>query len=224
VVFFWIADPSQASCNLRYWLVGFGFLLGYGSILAKNMRLYLIFSGAKKLKVKAYSDPILLLYLACAVSPGLLILILWCAIDRLEPSTFAYSTYDESTNLYWVNCHNRSLGYLGAFIGYMGLLVLIGFYVAFKTRHIDKKFSEALYIGYVTYNLAVFGGISIPLIFLIQDPTAKFVIEEARNWGLIFLAWMIMTLPKIFYMAIGASESNTTTPSSVAVASSTTTY
>lgn len=67
-------------------------------------------------------------------------------------------------------------------------------------------------MGYVTYNFAVFGGISIPLIFLVQDPIAKFVIEMARNWGLIFLAWIIMTIPKFFYIYTGKEE---TTPSSV---------
>lgn len=67
-----IGEPTQASCNLRPWLVGFGFFLGYGSLLAKNFRIMLIFGGAKKLKKKSFTDKQLMYYLTITTAPGLI--------------------------------------------------------------------------------------------------------------------------------------------------------
>lgn len=147
-IFFWFGDASPWKCHLRIWLGFVGFATAYGALLAKNARLWYLFSEPS-LRIIAITNKQLVTYLCLLLGPLLIVLVLW---SSLSPFAIVSVTNSASTLRYQLcsSSYDRILGPIA--FAYMGVLLLIGGFLSFKTRTLPDVFRESQWIALATYN------------------------------------------------------------------------
>ena len=136
-----LAVPHAITCNFLAWLGGtsFPFSLILATIFLKMLRIYaIIFQDPFSFKKKLYSDCFLLIYVVLIISPTILILTLWSAIDPLVNHEIVIENKGNILILeYCLSIH--TLVWLVALLSYTSILILAVVAVAVKTSRIRHK-------------------------------------------------------------------------------------
>jgi ABC-type branched-subunit amino acid transport system substrate-binding protein len=153
-IYTWIGEPKEYLCALRIWLPPIAFVMMLAPLLAKTWRLHRIFTLGS---LKTTPIPLWKLVIIVAVLIGLqvAICIAWISAGSIKPvivndkndATVAYKICTQNNN-------NRISSYVT--YGYLGLLMLIGAYYAFRVRNLPKDFNESRWIGFSIYNTLLF--------------------------------------------------------------------
>jgi hypothetical protein len=202
-VFFWFGEASVAKCHLRLWFGFVGFALAYGAMLAKNARLWYLFSEPS-LRVIAITNQQLVSYLLMLVAPQIIVLVLW---SSLETHTIGTALNGSRTVQYLVCSSPNSRIFAPISFSYMLLLLVIGGVLSFKTRVLPDIFRESNWIALSTYNYIFTATVCLVISFSItSEPIVAVVIacvgivfSAFMNWALIFLPkfWIIFVRPHL---------------------------
>lgn len=146
--FFFIADPSPATCAIRRFSIGFCFSLCFSPLLMKTNRIYRVFHTAPQ--TPRFAGPWSQVVFTCVlVAVQVLIAALWLGLER--PSVrFVNST----TTTEKVCGASPYIGLPVSLIYSLLILVLTTFY-AFLAREIPANFNETKFIAITLYSICI---------------------------------------------------------------------
>ncbi|XP_066462870.1 G-protein coupled receptor family C group 6 member A-like isoform X2 [Eleutherodactylus coqui] len=142
-----IGEPNDILCVVRQPLFGISFTISVSCILIKSIRILLAFESAKRGKVVVklkYVPGVLIIALS---SVQVLICTIWLLMNR------PYREYYTVNDLLIIQCNEGSYEAFGIMLGYIGLLALICFLLAYKGRKLPEKYNEARCI---TFSMLVY--------------------------------------------------------------------
>jgi ABC-type branched-subunit amino acid transport system substrate-binding protein/uncharacterized membrane protein YgcG len=153
-VFIWVGMPSAARCALRVWFTPMAFILIVSPLLAKTWRLHRIFS-LRDLKTNPIPLSRLVMMVIIMILIQIIICVFWISLGTVR--TRLNDAQDDPKLAYLVCDSNRtnSIAQYTTY-GYLGLLVLVCCYLAFRVRKLPKDFNESRWIAVAIYNILIF--------------------------------------------------------------------
>jgi hypothetical protein len=195
-------EATLGLCNARVWLMCIGFILSYGAMLAKNWRVYQIFSVKNLRRVKPIPTSNLIYRSSFLLVITLAILVLWSALAPLQPSTLeesqALGQVDIVTRTYRVTCYAKQAWPYAAIFAFFGLLMVAGFVLSFLVRKAPVEFHESKWIAFITYAIVLFGAVMILLFYLAStNELVWFALRTALFILLVDICLCLLFIPKI---------------------------
>ena len=200
-LFFFTYSATQSRCLAKYWLGFLSFTFIYAALFTKNWRLWRMVDNALKFRVNRISILQTLIIVGLISSPVLVLLILWSAIDTLDVEWIpvANDSYKQlmcTSDHYWV--------WQGILFGYLGLVCLVGLYIAFAVRKLSQGLSEARAINFSLLSSALVAVVVIPLVYGLEDsPEAVIILAVVGGGVAISLIWLMLFGEKFYQIARG---------------------
>ncbi|CEO95958.1 unnamed protein product (mitochondrion) [Plasmodiophora brassicae] len=219
-------DPAAytSNCQARIALLIFSFSLTFGGLFSKTYRVSAIFgtSGDGVGKVVKIKNSTLLLYVGALIAIDAVIILVWFTADPLQLLVVNLPAVPDPNNpLDYIlkasvrTCSSAHMGtvLLGVY-GYKGFLILLGSFLAFRTRHVNiPALNDSKQIGIAIYTTGLICCIVIPVLSFIQvdQPDATFLMSSA---AIVFLAVSTLAtlfVPKIVAVYTGTADAQTKT-------------
>ncbi|XP_032294068.1 gamma-aminobutyric acid type B receptor subunit 2 [Drosophila virilis] len=171
-------DSFATVCTARVYLLSAGFSLAFGSMFAKTYRVHRIFTRTGSVfKDKMLQDIQLILLVCGLLLVDALLVTLWVVADPMERHlhnlTLEISAIDRSV-VYQPQvevCRSQhTQTWLGVLYAYKGLLLVVGVYMAWETRHVKiAALNDSQYIGVSVYSVVITSAIVVVLANLISE-------------------------------------------------------
>ncbi|KAK0083712.1 hypothetical protein PV325_008334 [Microctonus aethiopoides] len=166
-------------CTARVYLLSAGFSLAFGSMFTKTYRVHRIFTRSRSgvVKNKLLQDTQLISLICVLLLIDGLVVTLWVTLDPMERYlrnlTLEINPQDRGV-VYQPQvevCRSQHTnGWLASLYAYKGLLLIVGVYMAWETRHVKiPALNDSQYIGMSVYSVVITSGIVVVLANLMSD-------------------------------------------------------
>ncbi|XP_068089237.1 G-protein coupled receptor family C group 6 member A-like [Hyperolius riggenbachi] len=198
-----IGQPSDTLCKIRQPLYGISFTLAVSCILIKSIRILLAFESAtkgRKLEKLTY-QPILLVIILTGIQ--ICICVVWHVVKG--PAFTEIYTIPERIIQ---QCDEGSYVALGIMLGYMGLLALTCFIVAYKGRKLPERYNEARCI---TFSMLVYMFVWILFIPIYINVTSGIYLSAVQVVAILSSVYAVISchLLPVCYMVLFKRDSCT---------------
>ncbi|XP_076629216.1 gamma-aminobutyric acid type B receptor subunit 3 [Colletes latitarsis] len=207
-------DYYPAVCTARVYLLSAGFSLAFGSMFTKTYRVHRIFTRSRSgvVKNKLLQDTQLISLICALLLIDGLVVTLWVTFDpmqrHLRNLTLEISPQDRGV-VYQTQvevCRSQHTNsWLGALYVYKGLLLIVGVYMAWETRHVKiPALNDSQYIGMSVYFVVITSGIVVVLANLMSDrATLAFVTITALILASTTATLALLFLPQLANILAG---------------------
>lgn len=192
---FWMPNlASDVVCNLRAWIMPIGFMLQFGSLVAKTHRISRLFNE-RSLKVLSISNAQVLVIVVALIGFQCVLSLLMTVVGKIHSDVHVVDVWRPSLNYH--ECVSKpSLKYMyGVNLGCAFLLLVYGSYLAVRVSDVPWQiYNESVVIHYATYTM-VFSSVAAAIIQLAvaQRFIAYFVMS------LFMFSGPCLTLSFLFY-------------------------
>lgn len=206
----WIGRPSKVSCVMTYWLLGSSLGLMYSCILAKNWRIWKIFSSGSFKRV-AISNRNLLLSIVLPLMALEYIVLLFLTLWRPPIPTISrgpHLDWDENQLM----CRPRDRHRFGVilFSLYQLLLLVPCAFISYKTMGASQEYRESTSIALVIYSSIVVEVLIPGINFAMPGHYMIAFYSSAYGiWVLMAAAWIGIFAPKLYIVHIQDKSSTT---------------
>ncbi|KAM4652157.1 vomeronasal type-2 receptor 26-like, partial [Discoglossus pictus] len=146
-----IGQPMVLTCMIRQAAFGIIFTFGISSVLAKTVMVVLAFKATKpNSNLKQWVRP---WFSKSIVTAGTLIQVFICAVWLSMFPPFPVKNTKTANDKIIYECNEGSATTFWCMLGYMALLALVSFVMAFLSRKLPDSFNEAKFI---TFSMLVF--------------------------------------------------------------------
>ncbi|XP_068089239.1 G-protein coupled receptor family C group 6 member A-like [Hyperolius riggenbachi] len=198
-----IGQPSDTLCKIRQPLYGISFTMAVSCILIKSIRILLAFESAtkgRKLEKLTY-QPVLLVIILTGIQ--VCICVVWHVVKG--PAFTEIYTIPERIIQ---QCDEGSYVALGIMLGYMGLLALICFILAYKGRKLPERYNEARCI---TFSMLVYMFVWILFIPIYINVTSGIYLSAVQVVSILSSVYAVISchLLPVCYMVLFKRDSCT---------------
>eukprot|EP00948_MAST-09A_sp_MAST-9A-sp1_P003401 g3401.t1 len=212
--------PSRITCNASVMFEGTGFMMILAPYIFKMSIVARIFNNKSLQRLKGNAmQKYLSLFGLIAIEIGMILILIGIAP---QDRTVLLLDEDISPNSYTFVCRPQSEEgipqgtiWIVSALALNIITLICGVYMAFQVRNVASVYGEAKYIGFVMYNLFIFGGIAV-LLGLVsgKNPylqhTLVSIMKVICCFGVIFMMWTPKWLltkqhgPNVAPMTIGS--------------------
>ncbi|XP_064408878.1 extracellular calcium-sensing receptor-like [Latimeria chalumnae] len=146
-----IGYPMRVTCMLRQVAFGIIFTLSVSCVLAKTFMVIIAFNATNpNSNLRKWIGPKLPIAIVCV---GTLLQVIICIVWLSSSPPFPEQNIKSQVAKIIIECNEGSVIAFWCMLGYMGLLAIISFIVAFLARRLPGSFNEAQFI---TFSMLVF--------------------------------------------------------------------
>ncbi|GBG31271.1 Gamma-aminobutyric acid type B receptor subunit 2 [Hondaea fermentalgiana] len=187
------------SCMLAPALYSTGFALVYSSLWLKTWRQIRVFND-ERLRLQYITNNKLRIYQLCLFALLVCLFAFWWATEPLRYTRVIVETDEEGNVLesYGACRSDRSLELAAPIIAALGLSLVYGLYLSFRSRNIPSEFNEGRYITIAVIAAFEVLAISIPVFLSTSsDPTTNFILQVFIIFVTSAGTVMLIFVPKI---------------------------